>query len=253
MIRMENPYTITLSGTGGSGAVPEINLKIGATDYPSGTGTYDFGEVYPGSAKTVTFTIENTGAGTLTLAGAPLTGTSNFSVEGPDITSIPGYGSVTLTATFIPASAGSFSDTLTINSDDADESVYAISLDGTGAAAAVPDIDVTINGTEYLTGSTYDFGDIQQGDSSVVTLTITNSGSTDLNIISDAMNLGTNYSEGGPGLALLAAGGSTTLDVTFSPTVAGPLTDYIAIGSDDPDETNLPDKFYRKRCSSAGP
>ncbi len=232
----ENPYDIALSGTGGAAAAPEINLKIGAADYPSGTGACDFGQVYPGSAKTVTFTIENTGAGTLTLSGAPLTGTTDFLVEGPDFTSIPGYGSVNVTVTFIPPSAGTFADTLTINSDDADEAAYVISLDGTGSAAAVPDIDVSINGTEYLAGSTYDFGDIQQGDSGVVTLTITNSGSTDLNIISDAMNAGTNYSEGGPASTLLIAGSSTTLDVTFSPTAAGVLTDYIQIGSDDADE-----------------
>ncbi|MBN1495615.1 MAG: choice-of-anchor D domain-containing protein, partial [Spirochaetes bacterium] len=232
----ENPYDITLSGTGGSGATPEINLKIGATDYASGTGTCDFGDVYPGSAKTVSFTIENTGAGTLTLADTPLVGTTDFSVEGPDITVIPGYGSLTFTVTFIPSGAWPFADILTINSDDADEPAYTINLIGNGTAAAAPDIDVSINGTEYLTGSTYDFGDIQSGDSGTVTLIITNSGSTDLNIASDAMNLGTDYFETGPGSTLLAAGASTTLDVTFSPTAAGFLSDYIEIGSDDPDE-----------------
>ena len=236
----ENPYMVDFIGTGGSIATSAINVKIGATDYPSGVSAYDFGNVQVNTPKSVTVTIENNGVGGLELSGNPVTDDVVFSVTGPAITSIPGGSSVTFTLTFIPAGATAYTGRLlTINSNDPTYPAYTIDIAGTGTAAAVQDIDVSISGMDYLTGSTFDFGAAQQAlGSSVATFTITNNGTADLNIGSCIVaDNPTDYTAGTPASTLLTAGSSTTLDVTFTPTVLGTSNGTLEIASDDTDET----------------
>ena len=188
------------------------------------------------TARTVTFTIENTGVGGLLLSGKPVASNGYVTVTGPATTNIPGGGSVTFDVTFIaPNTAGTYNDSITITSNDADEGSYSIDFSGTSNAAAVPDIDILVNGMEYVPGSTYDFGDVQNFGSGVATFTIRNSGTATLNLTSAWTDSGTEFTAGTPGVMTLAPGSTTTVDVTFSPNAVGARSDILWIASDEPD------------------
>jgi hypothetical protein len=130
----ENPYTFSLSGTG---VTPEINLKQGTTDIPSG-GTYDFADVGVGiGGSTITFTIENLGSADLNLLGNPRVAVGGaeagmFTVDAQPSSPIGPSSSITFTITFDPLSVGSKTATVTITNDDSDESTYSFTLTGNG-------------------------------------------------------------------------------------------------------------------------
>lgn len=115
----------------------EINVRVGSTNYLSGTSTYTFASTISSgnSSSAITFTIQNTTAATV----LNLTANPKIAVGGPDdsmfivnetatTSSINGVGSTSFTVTFSPTSAGPKSATLTILNDDADESSYVINL-----------------------------------------------------------------------------------------------------------------------------
>ncbi len=106
---------------------PEINVKVAGTDTNSG------GNYFAGTASTaISFTIENTGGGTLNLTGAnPIVVTgAQFSPVNPtpDATAIAGGGSTAFTVNYTQAT-GSVG-TVTITNDDSDEGSYLINLTG---------------------------------------------------------------------------------------------------------------------------
>ncbi len=233
----EGTYTINLSGTGSSIAVPDIDVKIGTGNISNG-GNYNFGTVQQGTSKAVTFTIQNKGVGGLELSGITTVGTGYYSVSGLGATSIPGGGITTFTVTFAPTASGASIDSFTIVSNDPDDGGYTVNLDGTGTSGPVQDIKVTVDGIEYPPGSAYDFGFIGNGDSSApVTFTITNNGTTNLTLSGPpALSNPTLFPVTGPGSTVISAGGSTTFDVSFTPDTIGPLSSQMVIFSDDPDD-----------------
>lgn len=105
----------------------EINVLVNGTTYLSGT------TFYLGTATTANITVENLGVGNLTLNGASFTGAQAAAYStsitagtvGPE-TNNP----YTLTVT--PTANGSHNATLTISSDDADESSYVINFEAAG-------------------------------------------------------------------------------------------------------------------------
>ncbi|MDD4052346.1 MAG: choice-of-anchor D domain-containing protein, partial [candidate division Zixibacteria bacterium] len=110
----------------GSAAVTLINHShFGAVDLAAGS-------------VTRTFTIRNLGAAALTLSGAsPYVAVSgvqaaNFIVSAAPAASIPAAGSTTFQVTFTPTAAGNHNATLSIASDDADESPYTFAILGRG-------------------------------------------------------------------------------------------------------------------------
>jgi hypothetical protein len=132
----ENPYTFTITGTG---AEPEINVKQGSTSLPDWTGVYDFGVVQKGSSSSpVTFTIENSGNGTLNLTGTPRvvksgTDASLFSISQASLPgTIASSGSATFIIVFNPDTKGVKTATISIASNDSDENPYTFTVTGTG-------------------------------------------------------------------------------------------------------------------------
>ncbi|MGB0432231.1 MAG: choice-of-anchor D domain-containing protein, partial [Bacteroidia bacterium] len=104
---------------------------------PSSTNHTHFGET-PISGGTVsrTFTIENTGIGPLELTGAPYveisgTNASDFTVSTqPSASIVSVSGSATFVVTFDPSTTGSRTATVSISSDDDDESTYTFDIEG---------------------------------------------------------------------------------------------------------------------------
>ncbi|MBN8459767.1 MAG: VCBS repeat-containing protein [Verrucomicrobia bacterium] len=104
---------------------------------------------------------------------------------------------------------------------------------------SVPEITVEQPaGTNLTDGGLKDFGSLSVGASSSLTFTVKNTGSATLTGLALTKN-GTHDADfvlGTPGATTLAAGGSTTFTVAFSPTVIGTRTAAIHIASNDADE-----------------
>ena len=129
----ENPYAWTVSGTGAA-SVPEMDLTRAATAVADGS-TDAIGNYVQLSATTVTYTITNSGTAALNIT-TPVTvaGATNCTVT---VTSQPGNtvataGTTTLILSVTPSSAAAFSFTVSIVSDDPNESPYDWTVSGTG-------------------------------------------------------------------------------------------------------------------------
>jgi ELWxxDGT repeat protein len=233
-----NSNTFTVNG----GTGPEISVEQPAlTALADGVGTIDLGSAaIGGEANAKVFLIRNTGTAALTIAG--ITG------DGPDIarftfpslagTTIPPAGSLPFVVQFTAIAAGGVSAAIHIASDDGDESPFDIALSGTGTTAPEMKVEQP-SGTERADGSgTIAFADSALGVPVVQTLTIRNTGGVALNLggitIDGAHSA--DFAAGAPGATMIAAGGSTTLDVTFSPTSTGARSAVLHIVSDDPNE-----------------
>lgn len=131
----EYEYKISVTGTGTSllVTVPEINIKQGSTNLPSGSGSYDFGSLDQGvSSSAVVFTIENSGTADLSISGVA-SNNGQFSVNSASMDStVAVAGTTTFTVTFTPSAAGSQSATITVSNDDSNEGSYTFSVTGTG-------------------------------------------------------------------------------------------------------------------------
>jgi hypothetical protein len=124
-----------------AGFSPEINLvgngqSIAAGDSnPSLADHTDFGYADVASGVvTRTFTIENSGTGTLSLPGVPkvqIAGSSDFSVVAQPTSPVaPNGGSITFQIAFDPSALGVRTATVSISNNDADESSYQFAIRG---------------------------------------------------------------------------------------------------------------------------
>ncbi|MDR6966758.1 hypothetical protein J2X31_000756 [Flavobacterium arsenatis] len=143
--------TVVLLLTSLFGFAQEINVRVGSTNYLTGS-TYTFATAVPSgnNSTAVTFTIHNTTAATvLNLTANPKIAVggldeSMFTVnESATLSSINGVGSTTFTVTFSPTSVGTKDAMLIIENDDADESTYIINLKGTGLPSKASSIITT--------------------------------------------------------------------------------------------------------------
>ncbi len=135
----EGIYDVSLRGTGGS---PEINVQGNAVTIsdgdltPGAANNTDFGSVKTGSIITKTFTIQNTGTGTLMVTDIAMGGTNSadFTLVGaPTFPLIIASNALqTITVQFAPTAIGLRTATISIASNDADESTYDFGLQGRG-------------------------------------------------------------------------------------------------------------------------
>ena len=238
----EGTFAFTVTGEGDPNNVPEINI----VGYPSGTGSYDFGNVAVGSSSAnIPFTLENLGSASLTLSGAPIvniTGTdaAMFSVTTMAVSPVAVSGSTTFEIQFTPASSGAKTATVSIANNDSDENPYTFTVSGMGTITPAPEIDVT-QGVEYLPDGTgnKNFGEVNQGSSSAtIQFTVTNLGNADLHINNMTNSNGADFLPAFPGgyPITVVSLATQTFTVQFSPSGAGVLSSTITITNDDADE-----------------
>jgi hypothetical protein len=131
-------------------ATIEISLKQSAADIADG-GSCDFGSRQTGTNTDVTFTIENTGTWSLTLA-LPITiggaDASQFSIQAQPASPVAASGNTTFTVRFSPTSAGAKTATISIANDDSDENPYDLTITGIGVLPA-PTTGDNDGGPEY--------------------------------------------------------------------------------------------------------
>ena len=130
----ESPFDITLTGTGFT-PVPEIDIQQPfSSSLVDGTAKKSFGTVVVGKAGTAkTFTIKNTGKGTLTGLAIVKDGANanDFVVTKPLKTTLLGGTSTTFKVTFKPKAKGNRSAAIHVKSNDANENPFDIKLTGT--------------------------------------------------------------------------------------------------------------------------
>ncbi len=126
-------------------AAPEINVQGNATTIVDGDTTpttadhTDFGNAdINGVTVSRTYTIQNTGAASLTVGTVTVSGThaSNFTVTTQPATSVVAGGSTTFVVRFDPSATGLRTAALSFTNNDANENPYNFSIQGTGTAIA---------------------------------------------------------------------------------------------------------------------
>ncbi|HYF36590.1 MAG TPA: choice-of-anchor D domain-containing protein, partial [Prosthecobacter sp.] len=134
----ENPFDVTLSGTGF--AEPNITLQQpGGTNLTDGVSTVSYGTATLGVQTTRTFTIVNDGLLTLSGLAAVVEGThaGDFAVGTPGMASLAPGQTTTFDVVFTPSAAGARVAVLRVASNDPDESPFDVTLSGTGSAQPV--------------------------------------------------------------------------------------------------------------------
>jgi Abnormal spindle-like microcephaly-assoc'd, ASPM-SPD-2-Hydin len=172
------------------------------------------------AAQTVTLT--NSGNTTLTISS--IAASTDFAETNTCGASLAVGANCTITVTFTPTATGERTGTLTIT-DNASNSPQTVTLDGTGTApqSATPAVTLSANSLTFdpqTVGTT----------SPAQTMTLTNSGNAALTITS--ITASGDFAETNTCSAILAAGTSCTISVTFSPTATGTRTGTLTITDD---------------------
>ncbi len=182
--------------------------------------TQDFGSEavnYPTAAQTFTWT--NNSSFPLTVGSATITaGGPQFSIatDGCTNVTVAGAASCTVTVILTPSALGAASGTLTLVSGGLSQSA---SLTGTG-----------VPGYSLASGSSLNFGNVEVGDCSSQTLTLTSNASGPQTVPSSTITANYTISTAACG-ATVAAGGSCVATVTFKPTALGVQTGTLVVNS----------------------
>lgn len=172
----------------------------------------NFGNEPVGTASAAqTVTVTNTGSLSLNAPKVSITGanSSDF-VPTPNCDSNLGTGAnCTISVTFTPSSSGSRSASLTIT-DDAPDSPQTVTLTGTGESVPVAGVSpLTLTFAALLVKST----------SSSQTVTLSNTGSAALSV--GGITTSGDFAQTSNCGSSVAAGGTCTINVTFTPTEGG--------------------------------
>jgi hypothetical protein len=126
--------------------VTEINIQGNNTSITSGDTSpsaddhTDFGTTPVCSTTIVrTFTIQNTGTGSLTISSVNITGThkDDFALTTSPAGTVEASGTTTFTITFNPSAAGIRIATITVNNNDANEGAYDFAIQGAGTELTI--------------------------------------------------------------------------------------------------------------------
>lgn len=145
---------------------PEINVKYNAQDILTGSTTINttLNTFFPftavGANRSQTFTLENTGSGTLNISSVN-SSNANFTVSA--LSNLAGSSSSTFTITYAPTASGSHTSTITINSNDCDEAAYTFQVRGMSASGNANALDFDGTDDYVLTASSTGITDIAGG------------------------------------------------------------------------------------------
>jgi hypothetical protein len=212
-----------------TGGVVAISAQAGPPDIAVTPPSYNYGAVPLGSSAFQTFVVSNQGTQNLTVNSTMLGGqnANQFSIEsGAGTFALPPGGSREMVIGFKPTQPGAKTASLIINSNDPDERMFLVMLNGN---ISVPDIEVT--------PASLDFGNVMIGSLVTRTLTVRNRGTSVLLLSSfglDGHQLQFSFRTGT--LILLGPGRSGNIEVSFHPSTVGAKTAVFVISSNDPDE-----------------
>jgi HYDIN/CFA65/VesB family protein/centrosomal CEP192-like protein/ASPM-SPD-2-Hydin domain-containing protein len=196
-----------LSGTG-----------VAPGDLTTGPTSISFGSVLVGDSSPQAEMLKNTGGADLTVTAARVSGTG-FSYAGLSLPLVlaPNQASA-FSVNFAPATAGASSGNLSLTVSGSTSSVD-IALSGTGLIPAT------------LSGSAITFTNVQVGQDSTQTETVTNTGGSNAQI-SQVATSGTGFSVSGITTPVtLTPGQSTSFGIAFTPQSAGNFSGSVSVTS----------------------
>ena len=118
---------------------PEVELTLDGVVIDDGIGSVDFGTTLVAASATRTFTVTNVGGLNLTIQGPVLVPTG-FSVTSPlSATSLAPGESASFTVTLDTSAPGNFSGPLSFGTNDLDEALYEVQLQGSVVNAQILD------------------------------------------------------------------------------------------------------------------
>ncbi|MFC7132673.1 MULTISPECIES: choice-of-anchor D domain-containing protein [Salinibaculum] len=220
----EPAVDVALAGTGTTVATPEIEVSPTAVD---------FGDVLVDTVTTRTVFVNNTGAAPLDVTSIALSGAnaSDFGVETTGFVVAPG-GSQSIAVALSTDTLGPKTATLTVASNDTDESTVEVTLSATVAAAPAPDIEVS--------ATSIAFGDVFVNESVTRTVLVNNTGTAPLDVTSIAL-AGANATEFSTTATagVVPVNGTLAVAVTVTPETPGPKTATLTVVSNDTDESSV--------------
>ena len=207
-----SPTSLSLSATGTQG-----RLSLNPT-------SINFGDVTVGSNGSRNVTLSNSGDATLTVWSANVTG-GQFSVSGLSFpVSLNPGATTTANVAFSPAAEGAVTGSISFVSDGSN-SPTTFSLSGAGVPPPAP-------GQLTLNPAGLDFGSVNVGSSSTLSVTLSNSGETTLSVSSGNVT-GAGFSLNGLSFPVsLNPGATITANVAFSPAAEGAVTGSVSFTSD---------------------
>jgi hypothetical protein len=214
-------YTVRLTSV-----APAIQVSQGTTDVAADSTVKVNGAVI-GMPAEATFTIANSGSADLAIASVLSSGTE-FVVSAPPAKTIAPNASTTFKLMFSPTSAGTKTTQVAIANSATTSFAFTVSAEAT--ASAIPVINVRQGTKEVASGSTVSVAGPAMKASSETAFTIGNAGTAAL-IISGVTVSGTDFSLSKTPDGTVAAGGTTTFNVKFSPTTAGAKTALVTIAN----------------------
>ncbi|WP_221412723.1 BspA family leucine-rich repeat surface protein [Fulvivirga lutimaris] len=227
---------------GGQGCIAVYDgLDTTAPEIINGQATpIDFGSVsiLPAN-KTRNITILNRTVSDLTNVNVTISGTV-FSIVPAAPATITASTSATINVVLSGNTPGVFTETVSITSDDF-SGTFSFDLVGEITATPEPEIVVyegnSITGTEIIDDqlSPYDFGSELRGNNLTADITITNIGSTSLDI-SNMSITGTAFSFASITPASVAVGATETVQIILDGSVAGVFSETLTINNNDTDE-----------------
>ncbi len=207
---------VTFAGGGTASTTPNVSLSSSSLTFAS--------QQLNTSSAAQNVTLTNTGGATLNISNIGLTGanTGDYSYTTTCGSTVAAAGNCTFSVTFKPTASGSRTAAVTIT-DDAGGSPQAISLTGTGAGAPAPAVSLS-PGSLMFTSQTINTTSASKP------VTLTNSGNAALTINSIAASAQYGQTNNCPiSPATLAAAGTCTINVTFTPTATGTQTGSVTI------------------------
>jgi hypothetical protein len=213
-----SPVEISLSGTGVTAPTSQLS--------PS-PASVAFGNVTVGSPVTKSIILTDVGTANVSISTVTATGAGFSAKSGADASLNPN-GTVTVSVTFSPTAAGAAQGTLSISSN-ATNSVVQIPLSATGVAKSSPSTEPDLS---QLTASATSvaFGNVTVGTPVTKTISLTDSGGTNI-AISGVSITGAAFSASGGSNATLTPNGSVTISVSFDPTSAASAQGTLSISS----------------------
>ncbi len=226
-IRTNQNYTFN----SGTNSVRTFELTVGVQTEPNITvnpTSLSFGNVTVNASSNLTLKIKNTGSANLSITNIT-SGNSVFTFSGGTTYTIQPNDSVSVTVTFTPTAATTYSSNLTITSNDPDQGTLTVPLSGTGTALQP---NITVNPTSL------NFANVAVGSISTLTVTVTNDGQADLNVTNVILSNGV-FTYSGNTTFTLAPAANNQLSIKFKPINATTYNGTLRIVSNSPGEDTV--------------
>ncbi|MCX8123971.1 MAG: choice-of-anchor D domain-containing protein [Spirochaetes bacterium] len=229
-------FTFTVQGQGLIVTSPEINIQYSGSTVNKGDSIH-LGSCVVGNSSNFTISIHNSGTADLTLNSPIISGIdqSLFSISTLPANTVAAGSSTDCIISFTPTSTGDKTAIITITNNDADESTFSFTITATATANPQPDIFIMQDTTPLYNGiGIFDFGNVNQGQTSSVTFTIRNTGTANLTLTSPFTISGADasmFAVSDPGSTDIVPNDTTTFTMNFTPSSAGEKNATVSIGN----------------------